>query len=68
MLIIFPNGCFKKINSAKIKVDKIIIGMPVTKISFVTGSSLTSRVIPNPATMLNMLEPIILPSAISTLR
>jgi hypothetical protein len=66
-LIIFPKGCLNKINSANISVDKIITGMPVTKISVVTGSSLTNRVIPNPATMLNMLEPIILPSAISTL-
>ena len=68
MLIVLPRGCFKRINSANIKVDKIIIGMPVNKISFVTGSWLTSLVIPNPATILNILEPIILPSAMSTLR
>ena len=51
-----------------IMVAKINIGIPIKSISFGTSSSLTNLVIPNPAAILNILEPMILPRAISTLR
>ena len=63
-----PIGNFMKIMTANTIVTKIIMGIPKKSMSFGTSSSLINLVIPKPAAMLNIFEPMILPSAISILR